>query len=92
MIFTFMETSPDGGIHFRGESPMVGWWLRSRGEPFLWGCRRDLLGDFLDACGLRPRSLAGHDELKREILCPLGADSLSLARGECLCLATPVPS
>ncbi len=38
--FTFMEKQSDGRIRFHSQSKLVDWWLRGRGEPFLWGTTR----------------------------------------------------
>ena len=41
--FTFMEKRSDGGIQFDSQTKLVEWWLRRRGEPFVWGTTRDEL-------------------------------------------------
>lgn len=45
--FTFMETRSDGRIRFDSQSKLVDWWLRGRGEPFLWGTTRGELVDLV---------------------------------------------
>jgi methyltransferase (TIGR00027 family) len=47
LLFTFMERRSDGQIRFRSQSKLVDFWLRKRGEPFLWGIARDDLVDFV---------------------------------------------
>ncbi|QJE95591.1 class I SAM-dependent methyltransferase [Luteolibacter luteus] len=92
VIFTFMELPEDGKLSFRGQSPVVAWWLRLRSEPFLWGCSRDELRGFLRACGLKLDAVANHRDLRSRILAPRRAARLPLARGECLCLCHPLCS
>ncbi len=90
VIFTFMEATEEGSISFRGENPLVSFWLHLRREPFRWGCRRTELPDFLRSTGLRPETVANHRELRARILAPRRAPLLRLARGECLCLCEPL--
>lgn len=90
VIFTFMELLENGRLSFRGQCPMVGWWLRLRSEPFLWGSSRKELRGFLQACGLKLDTVANHRDLRSRILAPRRAARLPLARGECLCLCHPL--
>lgn len=91
VVFTFMEMAEDGSIGFRGEHPAVGWWLRMRREPFLWGCRRRDLAGFVEKCGLRVEKVADDAALAVSVLRPAGLDHAVLARGESLCLCSPSP-
>ena len=91
VIFSFMEKGADGSFAFRGESSWIRRWLRWREEPFRWGSTREGLDDFLSPLALRPRIVADHETLRREILKPRGAGELPLARGECLCLCGTIP-
>jgi len=80
--FTFMEKQRDGQIRFHSQSKLVDWWLRKRGEPFLWGTTRGELVDFV-----RPWHVIrffDHDDL-REIESGLADEPI--ARGEVICLA-----
>jgi methyltransferase (TIGR00027 family) len=82
LVFTFMETQSDGQIRFDSQSKLVDWWLRGRGEPFLWGSARSKLADLV-----RPWRLArffDHDEL-REMAS--GVSAGAIAKGEVICLA-----
>jgi len=90
VIFTFMELAEDGRLSFRGQCPLVDWWLRSRSEPFQWGCERRYLRAFLRSCGLKPDVVANHRDLRSRILAPRRAARLPLARGECLCVCHPL--
>ncbi len=45
-VFTFMEKQTDDRIRFHKQSGIVDWWLRKRGEPFLWGTTRPELVEF----------------------------------------------
>jgi methyltransferase (TIGR00027 family) len=80
--FTFMEKQRDGQIRFHSQSKLVDWWLRKRGEPFLWGTTRGELVGFV-----RPWHVIrffDHDDL-REIESGLADEPI--ARGEVICLA-----
>ena len=85
VIFTFMEQAADGSISFRGEHPLVAWWLKSRREPFLWGISRDRLPEWVEENGLHCEMIAGDQDLRTQILTPRGLGEIPLARGECLC-------
>lgn len=80
--FTFMERQSDGRIRFDSQSKLVDWWLRGRGEPFLWGTTRDELVDL--ARPWRVIRFFDHDDL-REM--ESGLTDESIARGEVICLA-----
>ncbi len=90
VIFTFMEENEAGSIGFRGQNPLVAAWLKWRSEPFLWGIRRDRLPDFLASCGLVNPEVADDASLRDEILAPHGLGEIRLARGECVCLCSPI--
>jgi methyltransferase (TIGR00027 family) len=90
VLFSFMARAPDGSIGFRGEHAAIGWWLRRGREPFKWGVAREVLPEFLQACGLRMQTVADHDTLRAEILTPRARAELPLARGECLCHCSTV--
>lgn len=90
VIFTFMEQAADGSISFRGENPLVAWWLKTRREPFLWGISREALPAWLEENGLQSEGVAGDRELRREILAPRELGHIALARGECLCCCSPI--
>jgi len=80
--FTFMEKQRDGQIRFHSQSKLVDWWLRKRGEPFLWGTTRSELVDFV-----RPWHVIrffDHDDF-REMESGLADEPI--ARGEVICLA-----
>jgi methyltransferase (TIGR00027 family) len=78
--FTFM--GPQG---FVNASPLVGLWLRLRGEPFQWSIRPYCLPAYLSWRGLALRGLATTETLR----CLYLPKSLpvSLARGESICIA-----
>ena len=80
--FTFMEKQSDGRIRFDSQSKLVDWWLRGRGEPFLWGTTR---GELVDV--IRPWRIIrffDHDDLRR---LESGLTDEPIARGEVICLA-----
>jgi len=80
--FTFMEKQRDGRISFDSQSKLVDWWLRGRGEPFLWGTTRGELVDFV--CPWHVIRFFDHDDL-REMESGLADEPI--ARGEVICLA-----
>ncbi len=90
VIFTFMEQGDDGAICFRGENPIVSRWLQSRREPFLWGTPRKTLPAFLETHGLGGSVVMDDHDLRAEILAPRELGQIPLARGECLCLCSPL--
>lgn len=90
VIFTFMAEDDAGSIGFRGQNPLVAGWLKLRSEPFLWGIRRDRLPGFLASCGLGKMEVLDEVRLRDEILVPCGLREIRLARGECLCLCSPI--
>lgn len=90
LIFTFMERAADGSIDFRNQHPLVGWWLRLKKEPFLWGASCGALLKLLRVNGLGGAQIIDDRQLREEILVPRGLGDLPLARGECLCLCHPV--
>ena len=80
--FTFMEQQQNGHIRFDSQTKLVDWWLRIRGEPFLWGSTRNELAEvirpwrvirFFDHNDLR----AMEPDLSNEVI----------AQGEVICLA-----
>jgi len=80
--FTFMEKQSNGRIRFDSQSKLVDWWLRERGEPFLWGTTRDELVQLV-----RPWHVIrvfDHNDL-RQIESGLGDERI--AKGELICLA-----
>ena len=85
-VFTFMEKQSDGRIRFDSQSKLVNWWLRGRGEPFVWGTTRSELVDLV-----RPWRVVrffDRDDL-RELASGLSAGPV--ARGEVICLAESQP-
>jgi O-methyltransferase involved in polyketide biosynthesis len=80
--FTFMEKQSDSRIRFDSQTKFVDWWLRKRGEPFVWGTtQRDLVEL------VRPwhviRFFDHHD--LRELGSGLADEPI--AKGEVICLA-----
>ena len=82
LAFTFMEKQRDGHIRFDSQTKPVTWWLRTRGEPFLWGTTRSELAEFIGPW--RVIRFFDHDDL-RKIESEL-ADEI-IAKGEVICLA-----
>ena len=80
--FTFMEKQRDGHIRFHSQTKLVTWWLRTRGEPFLWGTTRSELAEFIGPWSVI--RFFDHDDL-RKIESEL-ADEI-IAKGEVICLA-----
>ncbi len=80
--FTFMEKERDDRIRFDSQTKLVDWWLRGRGEPFLWGTTRGELVDFVRPW--RVIRFFDHDDL-REMESGLADEAI--AKGEVICLA-----
>lgn len=88
LIFTFMEPAPDGRAAFRGHRGLINSWLRLKREPFAWASSPAGVRALFESCGWRVDTLAGPEELRREILSPAGLGYAALAEGECLGRAT----
>ena len=82
LAFTFMEKQRDGHIRFDSQTKLVTWWLRTRGEPFLWGTTRSELAEFIRPW--RVIRFVDHSDLRK--IEPGLADEV-IARGEVICLA-----
>jgi O-methyltransferase involved in polyketide biosynthesis len=82
LVFTFMEKQRDGRIRFDSQTKLVDWWLRGRGEPFVWGTTRSELADL--ARPWRVVRFFDRGDL-RELASGLTAESI--AKGEVICLA-----
>ena len=80
--FTFMEKQPDSDIRFDSQTKLVDWWLRIRGEPFLWGTTRSELAEFIRPW--RVNRFFDRNHL-REIESELTDEAI--AKGEVICLA-----
>ncbi len=92
IIFTFMETDGQGALGFRGGSPLITRWLKANREPFRWGSSRSELPAFLESSELSLVSLFDHESLRRSHLRTQALGSLTLAEGELIATATPLPS
>lgn len=53
VAFTFLEVQPNGEADFAHSGRLLRFWLRRRGEPFLWGIGQADLPDWLAPFGLR---------------------------------------
>jgi methyltransferase (TIGR00027 family) len=82
LAFTFMEKQRDGHIRFDSQTKLVTWWLRTRGEPFLWGTTRSELAEFVRPW--RVIRFFDHGDL-REM--DSGVTDEVIAKGEVICLA-----
>ena len=82
LAFTFMEKQRDGDIRFDSQTKFVTSWLRTRGEPFLWGTTRSELAEFIRPW--RVIRFVDHSDLRK--IEPGLADEV-IARGEVICLA-----
>jgi methyltransferase, putative, TIGR00027 family len=82
LAFTFMEKQRHGHTRFDSQTKLVDWWLRRRGEPFLWGTTRSELAELI-----RPWRLIrffDHNDLRNM---ESGPSDEVLAKGEVICLA-----
>jgi methyltransferase (TIGR00027 family) len=82
LAFTFMEKQRGGHIRFDSQTKLVTWWLRARGEPFLWGTTRSELAAFVRPW--RVIRFFDHTDL-RESDSELADEAI--AKGEVICLA-----
>ena len=82
LAFTFMEKQPDGHIRFDSQTKLVTWWLRRRGEPFLWGTSRSDLPKLIRPW--RVIQFCDHNDLRKIASVP--TDEV-IAKGEVICLA-----
>ena len=82
LAFTFMEKQRDGDIRFDSQTKLVTWWLRTRGEPFLWGTTRSELAEFIQPW--RVIRFFDHNDLRKM---ESGLADEVIARGEVICLA-----
>jgi methyltransferase (TIGR00027 family) len=82
LAFTFMEKQRDGHIRFDSQTKLVTWWLRTRGEPFLWGTTRSELAEFVRPW--RVIRFFDHNDLRK-----IGSELINeaIAKGEVICLA-----
>ena len=80
--FTFMEKEQDGHIRFDPQTKLVDWWLRTRGEPFLWGITRSEVAEFMPPWGVI--RFFDHNDLRNM---ESGLADEVLAKGEVICLA-----
>jgi methyltransferase (TIGR00027 family) len=80
--FTFMEKQSDGRIRFDSQSELVDWWLRRRGEPFLWGATRSELDQLVRPW--RVTRCFDHNDLRA---LRSGLADAPIAKGEVICLA-----
>ena len=82
LAFTFMEKQQNGGIRFDSQTKLVDWWLRVRGEPFLWGSARNELSEVIQPW--RVIRFFDHKDLRG--MAPDLSDEI-IAKGEVICLA-----
>jgi methyltransferase (TIGR00027 family) len=80
--FTFMEKQQDGHIRFDSQTQLVDWWLRRRGEPFLWGTTRSELAQLLRPW--RVIRFFDHNDLSEK---ESELTDEVIAEGEVICLA-----
>jgi methyltransferase (TIGR00027 family) len=81
-IFTFMEKQSDARIRFDSQSKLIDWWLRRRGEPFLWGSARSELAEVVSPW--RVARFFDHEDLRK---LGSGLADISIAKDEVICLA-----
>jgi hypothetical protein len=77
-----MEKQSDGRIRFDSQSKLVDWWLRGRGEPFLWARTRDELADLVGPWHIV--RFFDYDDLHQM---EPGLTNEPIAKGEVICLA-----
>jgi methyltransferase (TIGR00027 family) len=82
LAFTFMEKQADGQIRFDSQTKLVTCWLRTHGEPFLWGATRSDLAEFVRPW--RVMRFFDHNDLRK---IQSGLAHEVIAKGEVICLA-----
>ena len=82
LAFTFMEEQSDGHTRFDSQTKLVDWWLRRRGEPFLWGTTGSELAELI--VPWRVIRFFDHNDLRNM---ESGLANEVLAKGEVICLA-----
>jgi methyltransferase (TIGR00027 family) len=86
IAFTFMEPDASGTLAFRGTTPLLGAWLRWRGERFTWGLRSRDLGAFLARKGFALEEIADAGVFRSRFL--TDAPASALAEGEKVAIAS----
>ncbi len=87
LIFTFMDLQTNGKPGFKRSAPWVDWFLKLRGEPFLWGLDPKDIVAFLEPLGLSEVQILQSRNLQRRYLRSISADVS--AAGEVMCVAKP---
>lgn len=82
LAFTFMEQYENGRIRFDSQTKLVDWWLRIRGEPFLWGPTRSELAE-----AIRPWRVIRFFDHKDLLGMASDLGDEIIAKGEVICLA-----
>jgi methyltransferase (TIGR00027 family) len=80
--FTFMGKQNDSRLRFDSQSKLVDWWLRRRGEPFVWSATRGEVADLI--WPWRTIRFFDHDDLRGM---HSGLTDEPIAKGEVICLA-----
>ena len=86
LAFTFMEPDAHGTLAFRGTTPLLGAWLRWRGERFTWGLHSRDLGAFLARRGFALEEIADAGVFRSRFLAD--APAAALAEGEKVAIAS----
>ena len=81
LAFTFMEKQRDSRIRFDSQTKLVDWWLRIRGEPFLWGSTRSELAEIIRPW--RVIRFFDHNDLRDMV----DVSDEIIAKGEVICLS-----
>jgi hypothetical protein len=77
-----MEKQRGGHIRFDSQTKLVTWWLRTRGEPFLWETTRSDLAEFIQPW----RLIRFFDDKDLRDMAADLSDQI-IAKGEVICLA-----
>lgn len=82
VAFTFMEEQQDGRVRFDSQTKLVDWWLRIRGEPFLWESTRSEVAKVIGPW--RVIRFFDHNDLRAT---ESDLTDAVIAQGEVICLA-----
>lgn len=67
VVFTAMNLDENGRPGFKSQSKNLHSWLERRGEPFLWGCRPERMGEFLRSCNFELASTFDHTAIRHTL-------------------------
>jgi len=92
IIFTMMETTPDGRSTFHQASGIVSKLLSHWREPFKSSLKRTSILNFLTRHQWSLCEICDHETLRNRYLSPKGLEGQTLAKGELVIIAKKIPT